>query len=183
MARTRESTMQRGGRTGGGAGRPPSCRPHHRHGRHDGRREILDRPAAGGPPRPPLRRRRQPRSSRRPTPRSPRSSRPTARPISATASGASSSGFSTARRRCLRPAAAPSSTPRRGQRSGAAGVSVWLKADRELILHARQAPLQPAAPQDRRSRGRRSTACSPSGTRSMPRPISTCSRATSPMTS
>ena len=47
---------------------------------------------------------------------------------------------------------------------------------------ARQAPLQPAAAQDRRSRRDHRPADRASATRSTPRPTSTCSRATSPTT-
>ena len=171
-------------RAGRSAGAAPSRRPHDRHGRHDGRRQVLGRPPPRQPPRPALRRRRhRDRAGRqRHHPRDLRAA--TARPISATASGASSSGCSTARRRCWRPAAAPSSTPRRAPRSRRAAHLDLAQGRPRPAPVARQAPLAtgrcsrppiPAAidrPADRRAlpglcRGRRSTS----------------SRATSPMTS
>jgi shikimate kinase len=102
------------------------------------------------------------------------SSRPTARPISATASAASSSQLLDGSPKVLATGGGALRQPETRAAIRAAGVSIWLKVDRDLILH--RVKRRPTG----RSQDRRSWAVIDrllrNGTRSMPRPTSMWSR-------
>ncbi len=74
-------------------------------------------------------------------------SRNTAKPISVTASGGSSRGSSGRGRACWRPAAAPSINEDTRAKIADTGISVWLKADFDVLVRPRAPAQRPAAAQ------------------------------------